>query len=434
MSSHSRVPSSLPGSSACARGAASPWPGRRSEVGVVAGDLRAARRRRPSPGRWSSTSSTRSPRDPALARGPARALRDGRHDGQGRVLPAQVHDRRAQRDAHERAQQLHRRQPPGDHELLRGPARGAGRGHRRAREVRRGPRLPADHRRRPGVGGGVRPAAARDLRHHVHGVAGQVEPPAGVLQPGRQGPAALPGLLQVGHDVAGGAAPDRRCRHRHARCDPGLDTSYATNTEMAKTHKTPTSVWGTLDKVPAIGETRVAGPTALEGRGPARRTRSWRSSPDRAGWDRAGARTPRARPRDDGLGRAGTWCSWRAAGPQATPRCLSTSCRIAWTSSATSLDSGRVVILEDPLGLCLGRRVRVHGSVGLPALAAAAVHQLRLAELARRACAWPGGPGSGRTTRPRGCPPPPRFSSLTGTPPTACLTMVAISLSSTYCA
>ena len=45
--------------------------------------------------------------------------------------------------------------------------------------------------------------------------------------------------------------------------DPGLDTSYATNTEMAKTHRIAIECLAHLDKVPATGATLVLGPLAL---------------------------------------------------------------------------------------------------------------------------------------------------------------------------
>lgn len=45
--------------------------------------------------------------------------------------------------------------------------------------------------------------------------------------------------------------------------DPGLDTSYATNTEMAKTHKIVIECLAHLDKMPATGATLVLGPLAL---------------------------------------------------------------------------------------------------------------------------------------------------------------------------
>ena len=45
--------------------------------------------------------------------------------------------------------------------------------------------------------------------------------------------------------------------------DPGLDTSYATNTEMAKTHKIAIECLAHLDKMPATGATLVLGPLAL---------------------------------------------------------------------------------------------------------------------------------------------------------------------------
>ena len=45
--------------------------------------------------------------------------------------------------------------------------------------------------------------------------------------------------------------------------DPGLDTSYATNTEMAKTHKIAIECLAHLDKLPATGATLVLGPLAL---------------------------------------------------------------------------------------------------------------------------------------------------------------------------
>jgi len=45
--------------------------------------------------------------------------------------------------------------------------------------------------------------------------------------------------------------------------DPGLDTSYATNTEMAKTHKIAIECLAHLDKMPAAGATLVLGPLAL---------------------------------------------------------------------------------------------------------------------------------------------------------------------------
>ena len=45
--------------------------------------------------------------------------------------------------------------------------------------------------------------------------------------------------------------------------DPGLDTSYATNTEMAKTHRIAIECLAHLDRVPATGATLVLGPLAL---------------------------------------------------------------------------------------------------------------------------------------------------------------------------
>jgi len=45
--------------------------------------------------------------------------------------------------------------------------------------------------------------------------------------------------------------------------DPGLDTSYATNTEMAKTHKIAIECLAHLDRMPATGATLVLGPLAL---------------------------------------------------------------------------------------------------------------------------------------------------------------------------
>jgi kynurenine formamidase len=46
--------------------------------------------------------------------------------------------------------------------------------------------------------------------------------------------------------------------------DPGLDTSYATNTEMAKTHKIAIECLAHLDRLPATGATLVLGPLALK--------------------------------------------------------------------------------------------------------------------------------------------------------------------------
>jgi len=46
--------------------------------------------------------------------------------------------------------------------------------------------------------------------------------------------------------------------------DPGLDTSYATNTEMAKTHKIAIECMAHLDKLPPTGATLVLGPLALQ--------------------------------------------------------------------------------------------------------------------------------------------------------------------------
>ena len=46
--------------------------------------------------------------------------------------------------------------------------------------------------------------------------------------------------------------------------DPGLDTSYATNTEMAKQHKIAIECMANLDKLPATGATLVLGPLALQ--------------------------------------------------------------------------------------------------------------------------------------------------------------------------
>jgi kynurenine formamidase len=46
--------------------------------------------------------------------------------------------------------------------------------------------------------------------------------------------------------------------------DPGLDTSYATNTEMAKTHKIAIECMAHLDRLPPTGATLVLGPLALQ--------------------------------------------------------------------------------------------------------------------------------------------------------------------------
>ena len=46
--------------------------------------------------------------------------------------------------------------------------------------------------------------------------------------------------------------------------DPGLDTSYATNTEMANTHRIAIECLANLDQMPATGATLVLGPLALQ--------------------------------------------------------------------------------------------------------------------------------------------------------------------------
>jgi kynurenine formamidase len=46
--------------------------------------------------------------------------------------------------------------------------------------------------------------------------------------------------------------------------DPGLDTSYATNTEMAKTHKIAIECMANLDQLPAKGATLVLAPLQLQ--------------------------------------------------------------------------------------------------------------------------------------------------------------------------
>jgi kynurenine formamidase len=47
--------------------------------------------------------------------------------------------------------------------------------------------------------------------------------------------------------------------------DPGLDTSYATNTAMAKAHKLALECMGRLDQLPATGATLVLAPLQLKG-------------------------------------------------------------------------------------------------------------------------------------------------------------------------
>ena len=47
--------------------------------------------------------------------------------------------------------------------------------------------------------------------------------------------------------------------------DPGLDTSYATNTEMAQTHKIAIECMANLDKLPPKGATLVLAPLQLQG-------------------------------------------------------------------------------------------------------------------------------------------------------------------------
>ena len=131
------------------------------------------------------------PADPAVAGRPQGRLQGGRHHEEGRLLPAQLHHRRAQRHAHERAQQLRQRQHAGDHQLPARAARRASRRHRRPRPVRRRRRLPAHPAGRARLGGQERHDRARLVRHHVHRLAGQVERPEGVHQPGRQGQPAL---------------------------------------------------------------------------------------------------------------------------------------------------------------------------------------------------------------------------------------------------
>ena len=46
--------------------------------------------------------------------------------------------------------------------------------------------------------------------------------------------------------------------------DPGLDTSYATNTQIAKAHKIAIECMANLDKLPAKGATLVLGPLQLQ--------------------------------------------------------------------------------------------------------------------------------------------------------------------------
>jgi kynurenine formamidase len=46
--------------------------------------------------------------------------------------------------------------------------------------------------------------------------------------------------------------------------DPGLDTSYATNTEMAKTHKIAIECMANLDQLPAKGATLILAPLQLQ--------------------------------------------------------------------------------------------------------------------------------------------------------------------------
>jgi kynurenine formamidase len=46
--------------------------------------------------------------------------------------------------------------------------------------------------------------------------------------------------------------------------DPGLDTSYATNTQIAKAHKIAIECMANLDQLPAKGATIVLGPLQLE--------------------------------------------------------------------------------------------------------------------------------------------------------------------------
>jgi kynurenine formamidase len=48
---------------------------------------------------------------------------------------------------------------------------------------------------------------------------------------------------------------DRRGGHRH----PGLDTSYATNTQTTGAHKIVIECLGNLDQLPATGSTLVLG-------------------------------------------------------------------------------------------------------------------------------------------------------------------------------
>jgi kynurenine formamidase len=47
--------------------------------------------------------------------------------------------------------------------------------------------------------------------------------------------------------------------------DPGLDTSYATNTEMAQTHKIAIECMANLDKLPPKGATLILAPLQLQG-------------------------------------------------------------------------------------------------------------------------------------------------------------------------
>jgi kynurenine formamidase len=47
--------------------------------------------------------------------------------------------------------------------------------------------------------------------------------------------------------------------------DPGLDTSYATNTQIAKAHKIAIECMANLDQLPPVGATLVLGPLQLEG-------------------------------------------------------------------------------------------------------------------------------------------------------------------------
>jgi kynurenine formamidase len=60
-------------------------------------------------------------------------------------------------------------------------------------------------------------------------------------------------------------SPDLRRRDRHAWVDPGLDTSYATNTQIAEAHKIDIECMANLDKLPPTGATLLFGPLQLRG-------------------------------------------------------------------------------------------------------------------------------------------------------------------------